>query len=272
MTAVPVGVSPEWLQLREEADAAARSRALVHRLVEHLPEGTAYIHDLGCGTGAMARWLAPLLPRPQHWVMHDHDPALLAQAARTVPTAAGGAPVTVEVREGDLTHLSRGELAGASLVTASALLDLLTATELDRLVTACGEAGCPVLFTLSVVGQVRLSPRDPLDPLVAAAFDHHQRRTVDGRTLLGPDALARAAEAFARTGAEVLVRPSPWRLDAHQSSLAAQWFTGWLDAACEDSPDLAARAERYGRRRLAAAYAGRLRVSVGHADLLVVPR
>lgn len=272
MSAVPVGVSPEWLQLRERADAAARSRTLVHRLLEHLPAGTAYVHDLGCGTGAMARWLAPLLPRPQHWVMHDHDATLLAQAASTDTTTAQGAPVTVEVREGDLTRLPRGELAGASLVTASALLDLLTATELDRLVTACVEAGCPVLFTLSVVGRVRLSPRDPLDPVIAAAFDRHQRRTVDGRTLLGPDALGRAAEAFARTGAEVLVRPSPWRLAADESSLAAEWFVGWVDAACEDSPDLAARAERYGRRRLAAAYAGRLRVSVGHTDLLVVPR
>jgi hypothetical protein len=157
-------------------------------------------------------------------------------------------------------------------VTASALLDLLSADELDRLVTACAEAGCPVLLTLSVVGRVRLSPGDPLDPLVAAAFDRHQRRTVPGRTLLRPSALERAPQAFAGTGAEVLMRPSPWQLGAEESDLAEQWFLGWVDAACEESPDLATRAEPYAARRLAAAYAGRLRVSVGHADLLVLPR
>ena len=29
------------------------------------------VHDLGSGTGSMMRWLAPLLPGPQTWVLHD---------------------------------------------------------------------------------------------------------------------------------------------------------------------------------------------------------
>ncbi len=57
------------------------------------------IHDLGCGTGAMGRWLAPLLPGPQHWVLHDRDADLLEVAAADAPgPAADGAPVTVEAR------------------------------------------------------------------------------------------------------------------------------------------------------------------------------
>ena len=39
------------------------------------------IHDLGSGTGSMSRWLAPRLPGPQHWVLHDRDADLLARAA-----------------------------------------------------------------------------------------------------------------------------------------------------------------------------------------------
>ena len=71
-----------------------------------------------------------------------------------------------------------------------------------------------MLLALSVVGRVELAPADPLDSRVAAAFDAHQRRmTADGR-LLGPDAVAAAADGFRRRGAEVLVRPSPWRLGA----------------------------------------------------------
>ena len=54
------------------------------------------VHDLGCGTGAMGRWLAPLLPGPQHWVLHDRDADLLALAAADAPgPAADGAAVTV---------------------------------------------------------------------------------------------------------------------------------------------------------------------------------
>ena len=65
-------VTPDWLTLREPADAAARSAELAARLGRH-----RVIHDLGGGSGAMGRWLAPRLPGPQHWVVHDRDPALL---------------------------------------------------------------------------------------------------------------------------------------------------------------------------------------------------
>ncbi len=46
--------------------------------------------------------------------------------------AADGSPVTVQTREADITRLTAADLAGASLVTASALLDLLTVDEVER--------------------------------------------------------------------------------------------------------------------------------------------
>ncbi len=49
-----------------------------------------------------------------------------------------------------------------------------------------------------------------------------------------------AVEEFGRLGAEVLVRPSPWRLGPSQADLAAEWFTGWVGAACEQQVELAA--------------------------------
>ena len=230
------------------------------------------IHDLGCGTGAMGRWLAPRLPGPQHWVVHDWDADLLDVAAANLPSpAADGAAVTVEAKQSDITRLHPGDLADATLITASALLDLLTEDELAGLVAVCVGAGCPALLTLSVVGRVNLSPADPLDRRVAAAFDAHQRRTTNGGRLLGPDAVAVALEEFGRLGAEVLVRPSPWRLGALQADLAAEWFTGWVAAACEQEVEPAAETDAYTRRRLAEARAGQLTVTVEHADLLVLP-
>jgi len=98
MTVEGIRVSRRWLALREPADAAARAPDLVENLRPHQPDtGPRVIHDLGCGTGAMGRWLAPLLPGPQHWVVHDRDAELLAPAAAAVPgPAADGSTVTVE--------------------------------------------------------------------------------------------------------------------------------------------------------------------------------
>jgi hypothetical protein len=273
MTVEAIRVSPAWLDLREGPDAAARARDLVGLLGRRVPAGgPSLIHDLACGSGAMGRWLAPLLSGPQHWVLHDRDADLLALAAVDVPGPAfGGAAVTVETRLSDVTQFGRDDLAAATLITASALLDLLTEDELAALICACAGAGCPVLFTLSVTGRIHLAPADPLDARVVAAFDAHQRRMTPCGRLLGPDAVQAAVDGFRRLGAEVIVRPSPWRLGAAETRLAVEWLAGWVGAACEQEGGLAADAELYRRRRLREAEAGRLAVTVGHADLLVLP-
>jgi SAM-dependent methyltransferase len=269
-TAEEIRVSPNWLDLREPADAAARSRELVRRLRGRLLPvgGRLVVHDLACGSGSMGRWLAPLLAEPQHWILHDRDPDLLALAEARVP---GAAAVKVEPRLSDVTRLDDNELEGASLVTASALLDLLTEDELARLVEACAGAECPALLALSVTGRVQLLPADPFDTQIAAAFDEHQRRLTPGGRLLGPTAVDAAAAMFRALGAEVVVKPSPWRLGTEERDLAAAWLTGWVDAACEQVPVLAPDAGLYLRRRLREAEAGALAVTVGHADLLVLP-
>lgn len=273
MNAVRRRVSRGWLALREPADAAARAPDLAERLARHRPAaGRWVIHDLGGGTGAMGRWLSPRLPGPQHWVVHDYDADLLEVAAVDRPgPAADGAAVTVERRRSDITHLLPGDLAGATLITASALLDVLTEHELAAVMRLCAGAGCPVLLTLSVVGRVELTPADPLDLRVGAAFNDHQRRATERGRLLGPDAVGVAVDGLTQRGCEVLVRASPWRLGSSEANLAAEWFTGWVNAACEQRTGLAAEIDGYARRRLTQATAGRLRVTVDHADVLVGP-
>jgi hypothetical protein len=273
LSAAAVPVSPRWLVLREPADAAARSSELAERLGRHLAAaGSLAIHDLGGGTGAMGRWLAPRLPGPQHWVVHDRDAGLLELALADVPgPAADGTVVTVEARRSDIARTAPEDLAGASLIVASALLDMLTRDELATMLGACIAIGCPLLLALTVVGRVALTPADPLDACVAAAFDAHQRRSTAAGRLLGPDAAEAAADVLRGRGAEVVVRPSPWRLDAARAELTAEWLGGWLAAACEQEPTLAAEAGAYRDRRLAQAAAGELSVTVDHADLLVLP-
>ena len=150
------------------------------------------IHDLGGGSGSMGRWLAPRLPGPQHWVVHDRDATLLELAVAHPPPGA-----TVEARASDITQ---ADLTGADVVVASALLDILTAGELAAVLDAA--RGRPMLFALTVVGRVTLTPADPLDAAMTAAFNDHQRR--DG--LLGPDAVAAVGAQRSRPAEPVAPR------------------------------------------------------------------
>ncbi|MDX3632311.1 methyltransferase domain-containing protein [Streptomyces europaeiscabiei] len=266
--------APQWLELRESADADARAADLLDPLrirLANLP-GRATgltVHDLGCGTGSMGRWLAPRLDGAQRWVLHDQDPNLLRLAVARAPRAAAdGSPVTVTTRRGDIGRLTAADLDGASLVTASALLDVLTREEIEALAAACAGAGVPALLTLSVVGRVDVVPAHPMDTEIAEAFNAHQRAS----DLLGPDAITTACEAFAQQGATVRVHPSPWQLDRRHTALTEEWLRGWVGAACEQRPELTERADAYLRDRLRDNAAGELRVVVHHSDLLALPR
>ncbi|MBP2326164.1 trans-aconitate methyltransferase [Kibdelosporangium banguiense] len=254
----------EWLALREVADGAARSAELIESLAGHLAGRPGLIiRDLGCGIGSMGRWLSGQLPGPQHWILHDRDPGLLSRAVAGMPRT-----VTVTGELQDITRLRAADLSGTSLVTASALLDLLTADELGALITALTEAKCPAVFALSVVGVVEFEPEDALDAELGKAFNAHQRRTTDGRRLLGPDAVDTAVALFEQHGAVVRRAASPWRLAPSDSALITEWLHGWVAAAVEHQPDLAEHADAYLERRTTDAD---LRVLVQHEDLLALP-
>jgi SAM-dependent methyltransferase len=262
--------SPDWLALREPADAAARDTGLADELRDRLIPPLTVL-DLGCGTGSMGRWLAPRLRGPQHWVLTDRDPALLAHArthlpgAVTVETRQGDiTALTVQTRQGDVTALTADDLAGIDLVTCSALLDLLTAGEVGDLVALCAAGRTAALFTLSVTGTTELDPADPLDKDIAAAFNEHQRRVTGGRRLLGPDAAEVAAAALAGAGATVIVRDTPWRLGSDHAALASQWLAGWAGAAAEQRPELPIG--DYLRRRRSEPFSA----EVGHKDVLAI--
>lgn len=261
---------PDWLQLREPVDRRSRSVELARELAAALRPGPLRILDVGCGTGSTTRWLAPLLPGPQHWVMLDRDPALLALVAeRTAGTRdRDGTPVDVATRHDEITSLTARDLAGMSAVTASALVDLLTADEIGSLAAACAAARVPALITLTVTGQVEIDPPDPVDHEVAAAFDAHQRRTVAGRTLLGPGAAAATVEAFERAGMTVRTVPTPWRLGPDDRPLAVRWLTERVEAAVEQEPQRAKSAWMALTRRVNATP---LRAVISHIDLLAAP-
>ena len=105
---------------------AARSTRLTRAIADSFAQGAELrVLDLGAGTGANMRYLAPRLPEPQRWLLVDHDAALLASVA----TRDDG-PRRVATRQLDLRAIgdreAREMFSGRALVTASALLDLVS--------------------------------------------------------------------------------------------------------------------------------------------------
>jgi hypothetical protein len=265
-------VSGEWLALREPEDADARSRDLALSAAALLPEGPIVIHDLGSGTGSMMRWLAPLLPGPQTWILHDWNAGLLEQAIDGVrPRDRDNAAISVQSQTGNLAELRPAEIAGASLVTASALLDVLTSGETRAIVNACVGARVPALFSLSVSGDVRLSPRDELDGAFEHAFKAHQIREAASRQQLGRYGAPVARGLFAQAGWQERQSTTVWRLDHRRPLLLSEWFSGWVDAAVEQNPALRAEATRYRQLRASQIERGELAAEVSHVDLLAWP-
>ncbi len=126
------GFSVDWLALREPVDAAARGKRLARVACDALRRSSSAaagidVIDLGAGTGANLRYVAPLIAAAQRWVLVDNDAVLLESAADQLQSWRPTAECRVQILPLDLaTQLSRLPLRAGALLTASALLDLVS--------------------------------------------------------------------------------------------------------------------------------------------------
>ena len=280
------GFTDDWLALREPFDVAARSGALFAELRTHLARSAPLeIVDLGAGAGSNLRHLAPLLGGAQRWRLADRDPRLLEVAVATTHAWAEerGADVrragsALTIRGGDFTfevacepvdlaQLADVDLPAAGLVTAAALLDLVSRPWLEELARRCRDARAAVCFALCYDGRTTLTPAEPEDAEVLELFNRHQLGDKGFGPALGPGAAAAAAAAFSAHGYEVRTAPSDWVIGAQAVELQLQLLDGWLGAARELAPARGAALEAWHERRRAHVAAGRATLRVGHLDL-----
>jgi len=295
------GFSTEWLALREPFDHAARAGTAIDpgflaALKRRVAPGDALtVVDLGCGTGANLREIAPRLGGRQRWRLVDNDERLLAalpQAlapwaaaqglqVQTQPRAAvlvlqrsDGLHIEVERCQADLaTGLDAVPLAGAQLVTASALLDLVSAPWLDALLLRCRDAGAAVWWPLNVDDRLVWTPGDADDALVHAHFQAHQQRDKGFGPALGGGAAMRAAAQLAGFGWKVIRTPGDWQIDgrrsAHDLAMLQAMVDGIATAATEQTPALTETIAQWQARKRA--QAGHLQLRVGHAEVMGWP-
>jgi hypothetical protein len=227
--------------------------------------------DLAAGTGSNVRYLMPRLSPIQHWTLVDHDPALLAQAGRLLLPVGQAAGRSFDVRPGDLAALDTVSFDDCALVTASALLDLVSEHWLRALAQRCHAAGSDVLFALTYDGRIACDPGDGDDERVRALVNQHQRGEKGFGPALGPDATRVAEACFRAEGFALQVAPSDWLLTPQERELQRALIAGWASAARELAPDDAAIIEAWRVRRVAHIDAGRSHLRVGHRDLAAWP-
>lgn len=298
--------SADWLRLREAFDSAARGAAApdlgAWAARWRQPGPPLSVIDLACGTGANLRELAPRLGGVQRWLLVDHDatllqalvPALAEWAARRghrLERRADGLRIEGEGDHGrafdaelrcmraDLAHdLGTLRFGEVQLVTASALLDLVSADWLQALLGQAVAARCALLFALNVDGRTAWDPADEGDALVQAAFAAHQRRDKGFRgRALGSEAAAEARRLLHGAGYRVAWAASDWVVDGSQAgppggaALALQqaMIDGMAAAALEQASGQAAAIGAWRRRRLA--LLGRSALRVGHLEVMASP-
>ncbi|MCP5195325.1 MAG: class I SAM-dependent methyltransferase [Gammaproteobacteria bacterium] len=266
------GFSAEWLALREPVDAASRNPELTARLIAWRQRfATFSVLDLASGTGANFRFLAPLLGREQHWRLVDHDPTLLARNGAYWPTAGTDRGQRQSLCLDLASDWESLDFQAVQLVTASALLDLVSADWLERLAQRCWAAHAAVCIVLSYDGALVWEPALTGDEPVRKWVNRHQRRDKGFGPALGPWAAPEFKTMLERWGYRVALCPSPWQLDAEQGALQTALLEGWVDAASEMAPDSRSGLHDWALRRRALIEQGVSRLQVGHWDLWAEP-
>lgn len=249
--------SPDWLALRASYDTSARSASLETRLAGWLSDrGSVSVIDLGAGSGNNMDHLAPRLPVAQRWTLVDADGALLAEAARRHPGVA--------VRQGDLA----GDLdalipEGTDLVTASALIDLVSEAWLERLADRVRKIGCGLLVVLTYDGRIAWEQEAAGDAEIRDLVNRHQR----GEKGFGPALGPAAPQALHALLDGIQSARSDWEIGPGETAMRQALVAGWAEAAVEIAPD---RAEGIATWRAWAASEPR-GLTVGHVDQLWLP-
>jgi hypothetical protein len=278
--------STQWLGLREPFDHTARSLQLAKRLAEMLSRRPRIV-DLGGGTGSLFRFLAPIVGRGQDWLLLDADGFLLDEAfgrtaawARTRGFAATAIGDTLNVStprglwrmQVALHDLNTGLLPGSDggqapdAIVCSALLDLVSAAWLRGL---CCSVSVPVLACLIADGRDVWRPRHRYDPIVLNGFRRDMRRDKGFGPALGTDAIRSIASiGVANLAASA---PSDWHIPPGALHMQRALIDITADAARAASAAQARAITEWQSTRLRQALYGRLAITIGHRDILLLP-
>ena len=220
------------------------------------------IVDLGCGTGSTLRALAPRLPGRQDWRLFDNDFDLVARAAAIAPPAT----VTVTATPLDLSRDLEASLDGSiDLITASALLDLVSESWLEQLVVEILARSIPLYAAISHDGRIEIVPSDPIDMTIVAAVNLHQRTDKGFGPALGGTSASFVITRLKSFGYSVIHGTSDWVLEPHDCDVQMELFSSWA-ATARQTGQAPVDTSNWLARRCESIAARQSSIRVGHVD------
>jgi hypothetical protein len=275
--------SPEWLALREPADHAAVNPEVRAALATRFAgQDSINVVDLGSGAGSNLRGTWSVLPKEQTWTLVDYDPVLL-DAARlrlaqwadsaqakgdAIELTKDGKTLRVFFREADLSGGDFSEVvAGAELITAAALFDLVSVAAIEKLAESIVHNRQVFFTVLTYDGHSRWTPPHPADAAMCAAFNAHQRGDKGFGPAAGPGGTTALAKAFYNRGYRVLRGTSPWVVDKSFGSLRRDLDKGFASAVNETGSVEEAVVEDWLKLRRSSKAGVTV---IGHEDLLAM--
>jgi hypothetical protein len=264
--------SVAWLDLREPADFAARDKFLVQELISWVSQSDSInfsVVDLGADTGSTLRAFSQLtnqdLMQKLSWCLVDLDAVLLDEALRRHQNK-----YSIKICQADLTVVEELPLKDVQIISASALFDLVSADFIDDLLAGVNAESTAFYAALNYDGTTKWHPAHPLDEKVLTAFNRDQLRDKGFGPALGPNATEYLKTVLAKKGYRVLIRPSPWQLDAQDENMLLELIQGIAAAVGQsDDQDLQKGLAEWKTYRLAHATTGKC--IIGHWDLLALP-
>ncbi|MFT4702918.1 MAG: SAM-dependent methyltransferase [Bradymonadia bacterium] len=243
-------IHQSWLEARAQLDDAARDDALCEAAWSRLPHG-GHVLDFGGGTGNAA-----LTHRAQPW---GRWTVLERNAALASAVSADGRHVSWLHSEFP-DEASLAAMASADLIHASAVLDMLTESQLIALIDAARTNAVTLYAPLNVL-QHTTGDGTTEDAERLAEYDAHMSRNSEHGGPLGPawrDVWRRACPT-----AGVRSSPSMWRVGS-ESGDALAFIAGFLRDGHSDAAGLAWCADFEARLRL-----GSVALDVHHEDVLL---
>ena len=288
------GFDADWLAQREPFDLAARSRPLEQAFAAELrrdrPGAPIRLADLGGGTAANFRALAPQLSGDQQWLLLDHDAQLLADAPARIASWArargwearvegeccevltGTARWKLSTRQIDLAQSLESLEAGAfDGIVTTAFLDLVSLGWLERFARWLTDSGKPLLATLTVDGLRRWHPEAIDVDLIERASRMHQGGDKGFGDSVGPGAAGALAQCLEKLACPVRLERSDWQIGGTDTAMLVRMADEAVEVARQVALDAQTRITDWRMTRAAQIEGGLASLVIGHIDLLAVP-
>jgi hypothetical protein len=248
--------------------------------------------DLGAGTGANVRYLRDRFPTAREWTLLDRDAALLdlcpavfmgwaeegCRACREegwdLELESAGRPVRLRFLPGSLPSMDiRDHSINVDLVTANALFDLVSESQLEAFADWLAGRRLPLLATINY-RSMAFAPAAPQDREFVGLYERHMIRPQEFGCAMGPRCAVMMIAALQRRDYVVHAGASDWRLGA-SDRIVIEYILDFMRGAIVELPAAPRQVEHLNdwiveKHRLCEA--GRLRLQVRHVDLFARPR